>query len=132
MQCSVGFAFVSAQPASAKIGNNVAIACKLPWTWREVKDGREAPVVAGFASGANAVYASADEAGFADAAHYDFRLNPDAKLLRDLPAFQPIPIKKIGLYLDEYRRALPADEEIDRFDRQPHGAVLGYDIGDRK
>lgn len=132
VQCSVGFAFVSAQPAAGNIGNNVAIACKVPWTWHEVKDGREVTDVPGYASGANAVYASADEAGFSDAAHYDFRLKPDAKLLRDLPAFQPIPIEKIGLYLDEYRRALPGDDQIDRFDRQPHAVVLGYDIGDQK
>ena len=50
---------------------------------------------------ANAEYAAADP-GFVDAAKGDFRLKPDAELLRRI-AFRPIPVEEIGLYQDEYR-----------------------------
>ena len=37
----------------------------------------------------------------------DFTLKPDARLLKEMPGFKPIPFDKIGLYKDEYRTALP-------------------------
>jgi len=46
--------------------------------------------------------------GFADRAAGDFSLRRGARLLKELPAFEPIPFDKIGLYRDEYRRKLPA------------------------
>ena len=37
----------------------------------------------------------------------DFNLKPDARILREMPGFQPIPWDKIGLYKDEWRTELP-------------------------
>jgi len=45
--------------------------------------------------------------GFADRARGDFALRWRARLRKELPAFEPIPFEKIGLYKDEYRRKLP-------------------------
>ena len=33
----------------------------------------------------------------------DLSLTPDARLLKEMPDFKPIPFKKIGLYRDKYR-----------------------------
>jgi hypothetical protein len=52
--------------------------------------------------------------GFADAAALDFRIRPDAPALTPLPGFQAIPFDKIGLVVDEDRRALPTAQELDR------------------
>jgi hypothetical protein len=46
--------------------------------------------------------------GFADRAKGEFSLRRGARLLKELPAFEPIPFDKIGLYKDDYRRRLPA------------------------
>lgn len=46
--------------------------------------------------------------GFKDAKKGDFTLPKDALLLKELPAFEPIPFEKIGLFKDEYRTELPA------------------------
>jgi hypothetical protein len=130
VQSTVGFVFVSALPAESRIENNVVVNAKTPWLWREVKAGAETTVAAGFASGANRVYDA--DPGFVDLARHDFRLKPEARLRSDLPSFQPIPSDQIGLYVDEYRRVLPTDEEIDRFNREPRDTGLHYDISDRK
>lgn len=37
----------------------------------------------------------------------DFTLKPDARLLKEMPGFKPIPFDKIGLYKDEWREILP-------------------------
>ena len=37
----------------------------------------------------------------------DFTLKPDARLLKEMPGFKPIPFAEIGLYKDEYRTVLP-------------------------
>lgn len=134
VQSTLGFAFVSAEPGAGRIENNVVVACKAPSTWREIKDGKETPVAAGYASGTNAVYASAIEAGFGDLTRHDFHLRPDAKLFRDLPGFTPIPFDQIGLYRDEYRPTLPTGEAVGRFTpiTAANDAGLHYDILDRK
>jgi len=46
--------------------------------------------------------------GFADPAAGNFALRPDARLRKELPAFEAIPVESIGLYQDEYRQRLPA------------------------
>lgn len=134
VQSTLGFAFVSAEPGAGRIENNVVIACKAPWTWRDIKEGKEVPIALGYASGANAVYATAAEAGFGDLDRHNFQLRPDAKILRDLPGFTPIPFEKIGLYRDEYRPTLPTDEETGRFAPVAAAGDVGlhYDILDRK
>lgn len=37
----------------------------------------------------------------------DFNLKPDARLLKELPGFAPIPFDKIGLYKDKWRKRVP-------------------------
>lgn len=49
--------------------------------------------------------------GFRDPAAGDFSLRWRARLRKELPAFAKIPFDEIGLYKDEYRRALPARGE---------------------
>jgi hypothetical protein len=129
IECNTGYVFVSVLPNQGRIENNVAVKCKIPWTWRGVKDGKEANT-AEYASGLNKVYDS--DPGFVDSAHFDFRLNPDARIIKDLPGFKPIPVEKIGLYVDEYRRSLPSREEIDRAGKHTGESGLGYEILDRK
>lgn len=46
--------------------------------------------------------------GFADAAAGDFRLTKIPTALKEA-GFEPIPFERIGLYLDEYRQALPVE-----------------------
>ncbi|MEI7733139.1 MAG: right-handed parallel beta-helix repeat-containing protein [Verrucomicrobiota bacterium] len=45
--------------------------------------------------------------GFTAAKQGDFTLRKGARLLQELPAFEPMPFAKIGLFKDEYRRELP-------------------------
>ena len=45
--------------------------------------------------------------GFQKPAAGNFSLSPQARLFQELPAFQPIPFERIGLVVDEFRRALP-------------------------
>ncbi len=45
--------------------------------------------------------------GFRDVAHADFTLRKDARLLKEVPSFVPIPFHSIGLYQDDFRRVLP-------------------------
>ena len=47
--------------------------------------------------------------GFTDRAAGDLTLRRGARLLKELPVFEPIPFDKIGLYKDAYRRRLPAN-----------------------
>ncbi len=46
--------------------------------------------------------------GFVDASRLDFRLRDGAEVYTRIPGFKPIPFDTIGLYLDQYRRTLPA------------------------
>lgn len=130
MQCKVGFAFfVPPRPAS-KIDHNVAISCGAPWQWTAVSGGKTQKSGQPLATGTNIAYP--DDPGFADAAHLDFHLKPGAQLLKDLPDFQPIPVDKIGLYIDEYRKTLPTNEEIDRFSEHTSTGGGSYNVEDRK
>ncbi len=130
MENTSGFEFVSVLPNNGKIENNVVVNCKTPLLWREVKDGRTIDA-SDYSTGPNKVYEF--DPGFVDAAHLDFHLKPDAQLLKDLPAFTPIPVEKIGLHVDEYRRSLPSEDELDRnCSKHPLDSGLGYDILDRR
>ena len=125
-----GFVFVSVLPNKGKIENNVSVQCQTPMVWREIKGGKEADA-ADYSTGPNKFYDS--DPGFVDMARMDFRLKPGAQLLKDLPGFKPIPFEKIGLYVDEYRKTLPSDAELDREGiTHPPSEGLGYDILDRK
>ena len=129
IDCNTGFEFVSLLPHEGKIENNVAVACKTPLEWREIKDGK-AVVVKEFSTQKNMVYET--DPGFVDMAKLNFRLKPDAPLFKDLPDFPAIPVEKIGLQVDEYRKTLPTEEELDRACKKTSpGEGLGYDILDR-
>ncbi len=129
INCNVGFQFVSAQTGRGKIENNVSVECKTPWIWKAVRDGKEVAAPA-YGAGKNIVYDR--DPGFVDMGKLDFRLNPQNKIQQDLPGFVPIPVEKIGLYLDEYRTKLPTDEEIDRFGTRTTRSPQGYEVEDRK
>jgi hypothetical protein len=48
-----------------------------------------------------------DDLGFVNESEMDFRLKKDSVVFEKIPGFKPIPFEKIGLYVDEYRKALP-------------------------
>ena len=129
LDCNIGFEFVTMLPHQGEIANNVAVNCARPFIWRAVDQGKTL-LSPSFASGTN--LATTNNSGFIDPAALDFRLSDNAPLKSDLPGFQPIPVEKIGLYVDEYRRTLPTEEELDRTGRHhPQDGGLGYDIRDR-
>jgi hypothetical protein len=129
IQCKTGFNFfVPPEPAS-KIDNNVAVSCGAPWQWNSVANGKTQKSEQPLSTGTNIAYDS--DPGFVDVAHLDFHLKPDAQLLKDVPNFQPIPVDKIGLYVDEYRKTLPTNEEIDRFSEHTSTGGASYKVEDR-
>jgi hypothetical protein len=130
IESNFGFEFVSAQPTAAKIEANVVVRVPTPFTWSDVHAGKKRKI-APYASGPQTVYAA--DPGFVDLAGGDLRLRPDSQVFKDLPGFQAIPFEKIGLFVDEYRTALPAPELIDRAGRHvQHETLEGYQILDRK
>ena len=71
------------------------------------KQGKAVPAYKGFRGLAGTADKPLD-LGFVDVGKDDLRLREQARLLTELPAFQPIPCERIGLFQDEYRKALPA------------------------
>ena len=129
VDCKFGFEFVSLLPHSGKIENNVAVNCRTPFKWGMV-DGGKIVASRDFATGRNVSYQ--ENPGFKDPASLDFRLAPDAKLLKDLPGFEAIPVERIGLRTDEYRKTLPTAAELGRSGASAVAdGGLGYDIQDR-
>lgn len=121
---------MSLLPHQGKIENNVAMDCKTPFKWTEIKNGKIVPTK-DFSTGPNMAYEG--HPGFKDSSALDFRLAPDAKLLKDLPGFEAIPVERIGLRTDEYRKSLPTAAELGRLgDPVAADGGLGYDILDRK
>ncbi len=104
--------------------------CQTPFKWSEIKNGKMVPTQ-DFSTGNNIAYQG--QPVFKDAAALDFRLAPDAKLLKDLPGFEEIPVDRIGLRTDEYRRTIPTALVFAR-SREAVGSDggLGYDILDRE
>jgi hypothetical protein len=91
--------FLNPRPGQARINHavrNVLVSCA------EVKSGN-------WQVKPEENWVTEGDPGFVDAAKGDFRLRPDAEVFRRLPGFQPIPFEKMGLYLDAYRRTLPAE-----------------------
>lgn len=127
INCRWGFEFVSALPS--QIGNNVAVNCQTPFAWKWIAGTNAIRTNDFFASGRNVSYAN--DPGFMNFAKKDFRLKPDAQVFKDLPGFQPIPFDKIGLFVDEYRRRLPTDEEAGRVRKAGTAEALGVEIEDR-
>jgi hypothetical protein len=129
VDCKFGFELVSVIPHQGEIENNVAVSCQTPFTWSEVRDGKTMRS-AEYATGEN--LSTSSNPGFKDRKRLNFRLDPDAKLLTDLPEFKEIPLDQIGLRVDEYRKVLPSAEELNREKSATSGSGLGYDIRDRK
>jgi hypothetical protein len=111
--------------------DNVSVNCHVPFEYKYVvADGKEAKQDSSVANGKNMAYIT--DPGFEDMAHNNFRLKADAQLFKDLPNFKPIPMDKIGLYIDEYRKKLPTDDEIKRFSNGDGVMSLNQAILDRK
>ncbi|MHB8994322.1 MAG: NPCBM/NEW2 domain-containing protein [Armatimonadota bacterium] len=55
---------------------------------------------------------TSEDPGFAAPARLDFSLKPDAPIYKQLPGFKPIPFEKMGVYLDDYRKALPVKAPV--------------------
>ena len=54
-------------------------------------------------------FVTAEDPGFVDAAHGNLALRPDSIVFQKIRGFEAIPFQQIGLFKDEYRRELPAD-----------------------
>jgi HEAT repeat protein len=67
-------------------------------------------------------FITSQDPGFVDAPNSDYRLRDDSVAYDKIPGFQPIPMDRIGLYIDQYRDRLPAPE--------PSGGV-GGDVVDQ-
>jgi hypothetical protein len=129
LDCKTGFEFVSLLPHQGVIADNVAIHCVQPFDWKAVADGK-AKGVSPYGTGTNLAFA--ENPGFLDLSRNDFHLDRGSRLHADLPGFEPIPVDKIGLYVDQYRKTLPSEEELDRIGaRHPQDEGLGFDILDR-
>ena len=130
VDCKYGFEFVTVLPHQGDIKYNVAVNCKTPIKWSEVKDGKIVPTK-DYSSGPNKIYT--EDPGFTDRRAMDFGLCEDATLLKDLPEFEKIPFSRIGLRVDEYRCALPSFSVLGRTQMETKANDgLGYDIMDRK
>lgn len=123
----IGYSFVSSMPS--RIGNNVAVNCGTPFSWTFIKGAKSVRSEEPFVAGKNVTYT--EDPGFVNLAKRDFRLRPDSRIFRDLPGFKPIPVDKIGLFVDEYRRRLPSDVEAGRVRSKTVEEALGIDIEDR-
>lgn len=59
-------------------------------------------------------YNTDSEACFVDAAKGNYTLRSNSDVFSKIPGFPPIPFDQIGLQIDEYRKALPSEEEAQR------------------
>lgn len=57
---------------------------------------------------------TAEDPGFKDVANGDLTLREDAAVFRNIPGFEPIPFREIGLMRDGFRKKLPEDADIRR------------------
>jgi parallel beta-helix repeat protein len=129
LNCKIGFKFATLLPHQGVIADNVAIKCVRPFVWENVNQGKDTPCPS-FSTGTN--LAVNENPGFRDPLAFDFRIKPFALIAEKLPRFQPIPVEKIGLYMDEYRRSLPLEKDLDRAGkRHPQDGGLDHDILDR-
>jgi len=114
LNCGFGFEFVTSESVNNNWKDNISVNCRVPFEYKFVgKDGKEVKQDASVANGKNMVYST--DPGFEDMSKMNFKLKHDAQVYKDLPNFNPIPMDKIGLYKDDYRKILPTDNEINRF-----------------
>jgi hypothetical protein len=129
LNCKTGFEFVTLLPHQGKIADNIAVNCARPFFWANIVQGKYTPCPS-FSTGTN--LAVNENPGFRDPSAFDFRIKPLSPLTKELPGFESIPVDKIGLYVDDYRRSLPQEKDLDRSGKHhPQDGGLGYDILDR-
>ncbi len=63
-------------------------------------------------------FVTSTDPGFVNLAQGDYTLKKDSVAFKKIPGFQPIPMSKIGLYIDSYRKRLPTPEEAGRLPSQ--------------
>jgi len=89
-------------PTGCIVERNISVACEKDLDLRAKPDELRFSTVR-----ENAALAM-DDLHFADAATMDFRVASDAPMFVKVTGFAAIPFEKIGLYLDKYRKTLPA------------------------
>ena len=87
-------------PTGDLLENNVLVRCKKPFSFAAKDDLRLSTIRDNLDLGN-------EDPGFVDVARLNFELKPNSPIYQKLPAFQPIPFAKIGLYRDEFRKRLP-------------------------
>jgi hypothetical protein len=101
----------------------------VPYEYKFVTDKARDTASAAITNGTNLTYTS--DPGFVNMKAYNFQLRSDNKIFKDLPNFKPLPIDKMGLFIDEYRKTLPTDGEVNRFINMKSKDSFGTDILDR-
>lgn len=112
------------------IYNNISVKNTVPYEWKTVTDKARDTAASTLTKGTNITYDT--DPGFVNMNKFDFRLKPDSRVFKDLPGFQPLPIDKMGLFVDEYRKKLPSDQEVNRFVNLKSKQGIGTDILDRQ
>ena len=132
VNCNYGVEVVTTgSPATNVFNNNVAVTCTRPFTYKMVTDKARDTAATAITNGKNMVYNS--DPGFVDLKKYNFSLKPDSRVFTDLPDFKPLPVQKMGLFIDEYRRQLPTDASVNRFvNLKSKNGYDGTDILDRQ
>ncbi len=111
------------------IYNNISVKNTVPYVWKTVTDKARDTAASTITKGTNLTYDT--DPGFVNMNQFDFRLKPDSRIFKELPGFQPLPIDKMGLFVDEYRKKLPSDLEVNRFVNLKSKQGIGTDILDR-
>ena len=134
VNCNFGFQFMSFPHMvdSNNIYNNVAVMNTVQFRNRILMpDNKERDTIHIPAPAKYINVAYNEDPGFVDLTNFKLSLKPDSKIFKDLPEFKNIPFEKIGLFVDEYRRKLPTDKEIKRFENMPSKKENGTEILDR-
>lgn len=130
INCNYGFEVVTTgSPANNVFDNNIAVSCTVPFEYKFVTDKARDTASTVITNGTNLTYNT--DPGFVNMKAYNFRLKVDSKIFKDLPNFKPLPIDKMGLFIDEYRKQLPTDKEVNRFINLKSKDGYGTDILDR-
>ena len=134
INCNVGFQFLSLPSMidSNKIYNNVSVYNGIAFRNRMLAANnkeRDTAFIPSPMASQNMSYS--EDPGFEDFNHFKFNLKKDAKIFKDLPSFKAIPFEKIGLMVDEYRKVLPTDKDLKKFNRNRQTDKKGTDILDR-
>jgi hypothetical protein len=117
---------------SNKVYNNVSTLNSLPFRNRILEsNNKEHDTIAIPAPAKFKNITYKEDPGFTDLKNFNFTLKPDSKIFCDLPEFKALPIEKMGLFVDEYRKKLPTNKEIKRFENVPSKKDNGTEILDR-